>query len=126
MKSDNIVKKLEKEGYKIFYKKWGYWDSIPHVQLNGFDFAIAEYIHQNNWLGCNLDFIFNQVQEALDIAQRNNPLFIKKIEQVPFEQWYYSRFLILSMEDYFLYKKNLHPFDDEYYAALEKLKKDLE
>lgn len=123
MKSKNIVNKLEKEGYNIIYKKWAYWDGVPHVELDGFDFAIAEYTQQNGWLGCNLDFIFNQVQEALYIAQRNNSILLKKIEESPSEEWYYGRYLILNMEDYYQYKKDIYPFD-EYYKVLERLKKE--
>ena len=125
MKSSNIVKKLQKEGYKIIYKKWGYWNNIPHVQLNEFNFAIAEYTETNGWMGCNLDFIFNQVQHALDIVRRNNPILLKKIEQVPLEDWYYSQYLILNMEDYYQYKKKRYHFND-YYKVLEQLKNEVE
>ena len=122
MKSTNIVKRLEKEGYKIIYKKWGYWDNIPHVQLEGFDFTIADKVWKDNWQGCCLDFVYNEVLQALYIAERNNPVFLKKIEQVPLEQWYYGRYLILSMEDYYQYKKGVYPFNG-YNKELERLKK---
>lgn len=121
MKSNNIVKRLEKEGYTIFYKKWGYWDNIPHVKLDGFSFTIAEKTYKGNWQGCNLNFIYNHVLEALDLAKTYNPIFLKKIEEVPLEQWYYGRYLILSMEDYYQYKKGVYPFDG-YYKELERLK----
>lgn len=123
MKSENIIKKLEKEEYKIVYKTWGYWDGIPHVESDGFDFAIAEYTSQNNWLSCNLDFIYNHVRHALDIAQCNNPILLKKIKESLTEDYYYSRFLILSMKDYYRYMKNEY-FYDEYYTVLKKLKKE--
>ena len=122
MRSYNIVKKLEKEGYKIVFKKWGYWDSIPHVQLDGFNFTIAEYVNKGGWLGCNLNFIYNQVQHALNLAELNNPIILKKIKESPSEDWYYSRYLILTMEDYYMYKKNIYPFDEDYYNILEQLK----
>lgn len=125
MKSYNIVKKLEKEGYKIYYKKWNYWDGIPHVELDGFEFTIADRVWKDNWQGCQLDFIYNEVLQALYIAEKNNPVFLKKIEQVPFESWYYSRYLILSMLDYYNYMEGVYPFN-EYYQILEKLKKELE
>ena len=125
MKSENIVKKLQKEGYKIAFKKWSYWDNIPHVVLDGFSFAIAEHVHQKDWLGCNINFIYNHVQHALNIAQRNNPVFLKKIEQVPSESWYYSRYLILNMLDYYNYMEGVYPFN-EYLIVLKKLKKELE
>jgi len=121
MKSANIVKKLEKEGYNIIYKKWRYWDGVPHVQLEGFDFAIAE-MKGETCLSLNLDFIFNHILEALDIAQRNNPIFIKKIKEAPNEDWYYKRYLIKDMGDYYRYKKHLYPFD-HYYKVLQKLEK---
>lgn len=121
MKSNNIVKRLEKEGYNIIYKKWGYWDNIPHVEFEGFYFAIVEKTYRDNWQSCRTNFIYNHVREALYIAQKNNPLFIRKIEQVPLEQWYYSRYLILNMGDYYQYKKGIHPFDN-YYKELERLK----
>lgn len=123
MKSINIVKRLKKEGYKIVYKKWGYWNNIPHVQLDGFDFAIVEIKHNGNWQSCKVDFIYGHVQHALSIAQNNNPIIVRKIEQVPLEDWYYNRYLILSMEDYYLYRKNIYPFDDDYYNVLERLKR---
>jgi len=122
MKSANIVKRLEKERYKIFYKKWGYWDNIPHVQLEGFDFAIVERVWSDGWQGCRMDFIYNHVQEALYLAQKNNPILLKKIEQVPLEKGYYARLLILSMQDYYSYQKKRYPFD-EYYKVIEKLKR---
>ena len=125
MKSENIVKKLEKEGYKIVYKKWEYWDDIPHVVLDGFDFAIVEHVYlENGWQGCLVDFIYNHVQEALYVAKKNNPIFFKKIKEVPWEGWYYGSYLILSMEDYFNYKKGIYPFNG-YYKELERLKNQL-
>ena len=125
MKSYNIVKKLEKEGYKITYKKWAYWDCVPHVQLQGFDFAIAEIVSRDNWQSCQVDFIFNEVRQALYIAEKNNPVFLKKIEEEPGEEWFYGRYLILNMGHYEAYKKDLYPFD-HYYKVLEKLKKGIE
>lgn len=123
MKSENIIKKLEEQGYKIIYKKWGYWDNIPHVQLEGFDFAIAEKVWSGNWQGCQIDFIYNEVRQALHVAKNNNPILLKKIEQVPADGWYYGRYLIRDMEDYYLYQKEKYPFD-EYYLVLQKLKKE--
>lgn len=121
MRSANIVKKLEKEGYNIVYKKWGYWDNIPHVELDGFSFTIAEKTYRDNWQSCIVDFIYTHVLDALDLAKTYNPIIIKKIEQVPLEQWYYSQYLILNMGDYYRYKKDLYPFND-YYKVLERLK----
>lgn len=122
MKSVNIVKRLEKQGYEITYKKWSYWDGVPHVELDGFSFAIAE-IEGEEWISLNLDFIYNHVEDALYIAKRNNPIFIKKIEESPAQSWYYSRWLILSMQDYYEFKKQIYPYD-EYYSILQKLKKE--
>ena len=124
MKNVNIVKKLKKEGYSITFKKWAYWDDVPHVQCEGFEFAIAE-IKGETCLSLNLDFIFNHVLEALDIAQRNNPIFLKKIKKAPNEDWYYSRYLIRDMGDYYQYKKDLYPFNG-YYQVLKKLKNEVE
>ena len=121
MKSDNIVKRLEKEGYKIFYKKWGYWDNIPHVQLEGFDFTIAKIVFKNNWQSCRIDFIFNEVRQALHIAEKNNPIILEKTE----EELDYGRYLILNMGDYEAYKKRIYPFND-YYKVLEQLKNEVE
>ena len=124
MKSANITKKLEKEGYKIFYKKWGYWDNIPHVQLEGFEFAIAEYIYlENGWRGINLDFIYNHVQDALQLAQTNNPIILKKIKESPTEDYYYLQYMITNMEDYYRYRKKKYPFDN-YWTVLQKLEKE--
>ena len=120
MKSKNIVKKLEEQGYKIYYKKWSYWDGVPVVQLDGFEFTIAE-IKGGTWISLNLNFIYNHVLEALDIAQRNNPIFLRKIKESPAQSWYYSRWLILNMDDYYDYMKGQYPFN-EYYEVLEKLK----
>lgn len=124
MKSYNIVKKLEKEGYKIVYKKWGYWDSIPYVQLDGFDFAIAECYCENGWSGINQNFIFNEVEQALQVAKNSNSIILKKIKESPSEEFYYARYLILSMGDYYQYKKSIYPFDDDYLRILFKLKKE--
>lgn len=114
MKAYNIVKKLEKEGYEVVYKKWGYWNNIPHVQLEGFDFVIAERVWRNNWQSCRIDFIYNEVLHALTLAKDTNPILLKKIKQVPSESWYYSRYLILSMEDYYQYKKNIYPYNESW------------
>jgi len=123
MKSDNIVKRLEKEGYKVTFKKWGYWDNIPHVVLDGFSFTIAEHVYlKNGWMGCNLNFIYNHVQEALDLAKTYNPIILKKMND---GYWDYSIYLILSMENYYMYKKNKYPFDDDYYNVLEQLKNEV-
>ena len=124
MKSDNIVKRLKKEGFKIVYKKWAYWDGVPHVEFEGFDFAIAKIVSRDNWQSCRIDFVYNEVRQALYIAQRNNPVFLKKIEQMPGEDWYYNRYLIRNMDHYEAYKKNEYPFD-HYYKVLQKLKKEL-
>ena len=121
MKSVNIVKRLQKEGYKVVYKKWSYWDNVPHVELNGFGFTIAEHIQNSGWLGINLDFIFSHVQEALYVAKKNNPIFLRKIKESPAQEWFYGRWLILNMNDYYMLKKGYYPFD-EYYNILQKLK----
>ena len=123
MKSSNIVKKLQKEGYKIIYKKWGYWDSIPHVQLDEFDFAIAERTSRGNMQGCILDFIYNEVLHALTLAKDTNPILLKKIKQVPSESWYYGRYLILSMEDYYLLRKNKYPYNESW-EVLQRLNRE--
>ena len=123
MKSSNIIKRLEKEGYSITFKKWHYWDGVPVVQLDGFEFTIAE-IKGENSIYLNLDFIFSHVQEAIYVAKKNNPIILKKIEESPAQSWYYSRYLILSMEDYYMYKKQYYPYN-EYYKVLEKLKSEV-
>ena len=53
----------------------------------------------------------------------NNPTILKKIEESPTEDYYYTRFLILSMEDYYRYMKDEY-FYDEYYTVLKKLEKE--
>lgn len=123
MKSVNIIKRLEKEGYEIIYKKWQNWNTIPYIRLDGFDFTIAKKVHDENLGSCKLDFVYHEVQEALDIARKNNPLFIKKIEQSPSENWRYGRYLILNMGDYYAYKKGKYPFHF-YFPVLDKLKKE--
>lgn len=123
MKSVNIVKKLQKEGYKIVYKKWAYWDGVPHVQCEEFEFAIADRVWTGNWQSCRVDFIYNEVCQALYIAQKNNPILLKKIEQVPSESWYYERYLILSMGDYYLYRKDKFPYNESW-DILQKLNRE--
>lgn len=113
MKSDNIVKKLEKEGYKVEYKKWGYWDNIPHVQLEGFKFAIAETKGKES-IRLNLDFIFNEVLHAISIAEDVNPILDKKINQDKINNYWYSQYKILSMEDYYLYRKDKPPYNESW------------
>lgn len=123
MKSVNIVKKLEKKGYKVVYKKWGYWDNIPHVQLNGFDFAIAEKVWRDNWQSCKTDFIFNEVLHAITISKDINPILDKKINQDKINNYWYSRYKILSMEDYYLYRKNKPPYDESW-EVMQKLNRE--
>ena len=125
MKNVNIVTKLKREGYNIIYKKWAYWDSVPHVELDGFDFAIAEIKHRRNWQSCRIDFVYHEVQQALHVAQKNNPIILKKIKEMPGEDWFYSRYLIRNMGDYYQYKKGIYPFNRDYSRVLEKLKKEL-
>mgnify|MGYP000856085455 CR=1 FL=1 len=120
MKSVNIVKRLEKEGYKIVYKKWEYWDNIPHVELEGFEFAIAEYIYlENGWQGINKEFIYQHVQDALNLAQMNNPIILKAMNN---GYWDYSIYLINNMKDYYMYKKGKFPYN-EYWEVINKLEK---
>ena len=123
MKSYNIVKKLEEQGYKIHYKKWGYWENIPHVQLDGFDFAIAERVCSGNMQGCRVDFIFNEVLHAINIAEDINPILNKKINQDKINNYWYSRYKILSMEDYYLYRKDKPPYDESW-KVLQRLNRE--
>ena len=113
MKSENIIKKLEKQGYKIIYKKWGYWDNIPHIQLDGFNFAIAETTGKES-IGLNLNFIFNEVLHAINIAKDINPILDKKINQDKMNNYWYSRYKILSMEDYYSYRKDKFPYNESW------------
>jgi hypothetical protein len=58
MKNSNIVKKLEKLGKTVEYKKFGYWDNIAHCDGT----AIAEYTRpQYNSVGIETDFKFDDV-----------------------------------------------------------------
>ena len=124
MKSYNIVKKLEEQGYKIIHKKWGYQDTVPHVELDGFDFAIAERKYNGNWQSCCVDFIYNHVLEALDLAKTYNPIILKKIEESPTEDYYYLQYMITSMENYYMYKKGKFPYNN-YWEVINKLEKEL-
>lgn len=122
MKSVNIVRKLEKEGYKITFKKWSYWDGVPHVELEGFEFAIAECNYlENGWQGINKDFIYQHVLNALNLAKLNNPAILKKMNE---GRWDYSIYLIESMQDYYIYKKGKYPFS-EYWDIINKLEKEV-
>ena len=121
MKIENIIKKLEKQGYKIIYKKWGYWDSIPHIQLEGFDFAIAETMGKES-IGLNLDFIYNEVLHAISIAKDINPILDKKINQ-NLENFWYNQYKILSMEDYYLYRKDKPPYNESW-DVMQKLNRE--
>mgnify|MGYP001274314708 FL=1 len=112
MKVDNIVKKLEREGYEIIYKKWGYWDGIPFVKLDGFDFAIVEGITINNSYTINMEFVYNHVLDAISIAEEYNYLILDLIKNKPVEAYNYEPYLILSMQDYYHYKKELFPWDN--------------
>lgn len=126
MKSANIVKKLEKEGYTVVYKKWAYWDGVPHVEFDGFSFAIAEHVYlKNNLQGINKDFIYQHVLNALNLAEMNNPVILKKIQEVPSQEWFYRQYLILNMEDYYRYKRKKYPFN-EYWTVLQKLEKEID
>ena len=123
MKIENIVKRLEKEGYKIFYKKWGYWNNIPHVELNGFDFAIAERVYKNNMQGCKIDFIYNEVLHAITIAKDINTILDKKINQDRINNYWYSKYKILSMDDYYLYRKDKPPYNESW-EVMQKLNRE--
>ena len=121
MKSYNIVKKLEKEGYKVVYKKWGYWDGVPHVRLDGFDFAIAECTLVAGAYGVNMDFIYNHVLDATTVAENVNYYILRLIEAKPEKGYEYEPYLVLSMQDYYKYLKRQYPWD--YWSHVEiKLK----
>lgn len=111
MKSENIIKNLKKDGYKIIYKKWGYWDGVPHVQLDGFDFAIAEGILHYGSYGINMDFIYNHVLDATTVAENTNYSILRLIESKPEKGYEYEPYLILSMQDYYRYLKGQFPWD---------------
>ena len=113
MKSENIVKKLKKEGYKVVYKKWRYW-TVPTIKLkNGDIFYIAETTGRE-FIGLNLDFIFNEVLHAISIAEDINPILDKKINQDKMNNYWYSQYKILSMEDYYLYQKEKYPYNESW------------
>ena len=116
MKSKNIIKKLEKQGFKISYKKWAYWDNIPHIEMEKFSFAIAEMRGGigGNSLSLNLDFVFNEVLNAISTSQWIN----KKLDES--KNYYYNMYKILSMQDYYNYKKNLYPYR-ELWHILQKI-----
>lgn len=111
MKIENIIKKLEKQGYTVEWKKWAYWN-VPTVKLkNGDIFFIAETTGKQS-IGLNLNFIFNDVLHGISIAESINPILDKKINQDEINNYWYNRYKILSMEDYYLYRKNIFPYDD--------------
>lgn len=111
MKVNNIIKNLKKDGYKIIYKKWGYWDGVPHIQLDGFDFAIVEGVTVNNSYTINMDFVYNHVLDATATAENVNYYILRLIEARPQKAYEYNPYLILSMEDYYRYLKNQFPWD---------------
>ncbi len=113
MKSANIVKKLEKEGYIVEWKKWRYW-MVPSIKLkNGDIFYIAETTGKES-IGLNLNFIFNQVLHAISIAENINPILDKKINQDKINNYWYSMYKILNMGDYYLYRKDKFPYNESW------------
>ncbi len=123
MKIDNIIKKLEKKGYTVEWKKWQYW-VVPSIKLkNGDIFYIADRVWKDNWQGCRLDFIYNEVLHAISIAEDVNPILDKKINQDKINNYWYSQYKILSMEDYYLYRKNKYPYNESW-EVLQKLNRE--
>ena len=122
MKIDNIIKKLEKKGYTVEWKKWQYW-IVPSIKLkNGDIFYIAEMKGRNS-ISLNLDFIFNEVLHAISIAEDVNPILDQKINQDKINNYWYNRYKILSMEDYYLYRKNKFPYNESW-EVLQRLNRE--
>ncbi len=111
MKINNIIRNLKKDGFKIIYKKWGYWDSIPHIPLDGFDFAIVEGVTINNSYTINMDFVYNHVLDATTTAENVNYYILRLIEANPKKTYEYEIYLITSMQDYYKYLKREFPWD---------------
>lgn len=65
MESRNIVKKLGKDGYKVEYKKCGYWEA-PYICQDGLEFAIAETWAKNGTSGIITNFVYNNVIETFE------------------------------------------------------------
>ena len=95
MKLINIVNKLEKQGYEIFYDYWYYW-RVPYVKLeNGGSFAIADIATVGGSQSLVENFIFTDVQDAISKAELN--------------AYYRIDNRINSMQDYYYFKSS--PFD---------------
>ena len=61
MKSANIVKNLKKRGYTVEFRRFSWWDNIPHVGRT----AIAERYCINGNQCIRTDFKFSDVLDAI-------------------------------------------------------------
>lgn len=86
MKSQNIVKKLKREGYDIGYHKFEYWENIPCVNLEHGQLSISSVVSFYGFKILNAEFKYGDILEAIRVA-RANPGAIK------------------DMGDYFQYKE---------------------
>lgn len=66
MKQETLIKKLKKEGYKIDYGKYEYWDSVPYVKHeDGTITWLAETNVSMKSLGLNTNISYERAKEAI-------------------------------------------------------------
>lgn len=77
MKSSNIAKKLEGEGYSLDFGRFSYWDGVPYIfnEERKHAFFIAETSSQNNSVGLILDFKFEDVLSAVRKWEKGEDVF---------------------------------------------------
>ena len=77
MKSSNIVKMLEKEGYSLDFGRFDYWDGVPYIfsEKRKHVFKIADISSHNNSIGLVLDFKFEDVLSAVRKWEKGEDVF---------------------------------------------------
>lgn len=92
MKKQNIIKKLEKEGYRVVGAKFDYWQ-VAAVELeNGGILRLADGYTSNGSYGVIENFKYADVKNAIFAAENNG--------------YYREDCKIFSMADYFYFLQN--------------------
>ena len=77
---ENIVKKLENEGYAIGYGKFEWWERVPYVALqNNKKVYIAGIIRQgSNDCGLQTEFKYLDVKDCIQSVEKKEKLALGK------------------------------------------------
>lgn len=68
MQQAKLIEKLEKEGYKVDYGKYEYWENIPYVKHDDGSITwLAETFISMGSLSVRTDLSYNKVKEAIEL-----------------------------------------------------------